>query len=73
MDIRRLGSNQTLVYLNNGNVVLFSYNTPVAAYVTGRGYVQTNQHYNMTTTKHIHQFSRNCERVEQEYIDNLLK
>ena len=47
-----LGSNQTEVSLDNKRV-LFSYNTPVAAWVSGIGYIRTDKKFSVTTSKHI--------------------
>ena len=49
------GANETLVEMDGEHVdeVLFSYSTPVAAFVPGIGYVRTTEHYSSTTTRHI--------------------
>jgi hypothetical protein len=52
MKLRKLGSNQTEISVGD-NLVLFSYNTPVAAWVRGRGWLRTEQKFSKTTTKHI--------------------
>ena len=36
--------------------VLFSYRTPVAAYVFGRGYVKTEKWWSVTTSRHINKW-----------------
>ena len=56
MEVRAIGSNQTEVETSDGTRVLVSYNTPVAAYIVGRGYVRTSEHYSKTTTAHINKW-----------------
>jgi hypothetical protein len=54
MKLKTIGSNQTEVI--RGNVTLFySYSTPVAAFVPGRGALVTSTKYSRTTSKHITQ------------------
>jgi hypothetical protein len=53
MSISPIGSNQTELSLPDGSRVLFSYKTPVAAYVIGRGYIRTEERFGPTTSKHI--------------------
>ncbi len=73
MKLRNVGSNMTEVETDKARI-LFSYSTPVAAYVQGRGYVKTAKHYSTTTTRHINKWLRgaNAEEEAQEYIDNLV-
>lgn len=68
--IKSIGSNQTELHLNNGTIVLFSYETPVAAKVsvTEDGilipntdsdymeYIKTKTKYSRTTSKHLTQW-----------------
>lgn len=72
MQIQPNGNNQTILHLRNGTSVLFSYSTPVAAFIAGRGYVQTNRKYSQTTSRHIRAFAGNAEMVEQSEIDALV-
>lgn len=51
--LQHLAPNQTVLALDNGTEILFSYSTPVAAFVPGRGYVKTDRRYSVTTSKHI--------------------
>jgi hypothetical protein len=53
MSLKVLGSNQTQITKSDGTRILFSYSTPVAAYVPGRGYIRTATSYSKTTAKHI--------------------
>lgn len=70
MRLRKLGTNRTQLTLDNGTEVLFSYETPVAAYIHKRGYVRTSTKYSQTTTRHINVWlgGVNAETVEQEVI-----
>ena len=67
-----IGPNQTLVHLHVGSI-FFSYETPVAAYVSGRGYVRTEQKFSKTTTKHINKWLDGCkaEVISQSEIEAL--
>jgi ABC-type nitrate/sulfonate/bicarbonate transport system substrate-binding protein len=70
MQIENFGSNQVVVW-TNGATVFYSYNTPVAAYILGRGgydvsdskgrathYVKTSKFWSVTTSKHINSWLR---------------
>lgn len=57
--VNPVGSNQTEVTTGKGNVILFSYKTPVAAYMPGIGFMRTNVHYSVTTSRHINTWLRN--------------
>lgn len=74
MKINVIGANQTLVHLPVGTI-LFSYETPVAAYVSGRGYVRTAEKFSKTTSKHINQWldGANAEVVPQVMIEDLVE
>lgn len=56
MRILERKSNYLVVQVSPGVRVLFSYTTPVAAYVDGRGYVRSDRGFSRTTNKHIGQF-----------------
>ena len=56
MTIKNVFPNQTEATLNNGDIVFFSYETPVAAFVSGRGILRTEEKFSRTTTKHINAF-----------------
>lgn len=74
MKINVIGANQTLVHLPVGTI-LFSYETPVAAYVSGRGYIRTAVKFSKTTSKHINQWlgGANAEVVPQIMIEDLVE
>ena len=58
MKVQQVGSNQTEVTLADGTCVLFSYQTPVAAIVPGKGWIRTAYKWSATTTKHINAWIR---------------
>lgn len=74
MKLSPIGSNVTQIEFKNGTVVLFSYKTPVAAFIPGEGYVRTKTQYSRTTSKHINKWVRAvvCGAVDQSYIDELV-
>ena len=82
MQLTPIASNMTEVETSEARI-LFSYRTPVAAYVFGRGYVKTEKWYSVTTTRHINKWmdmdmpvtgtvAVTPEKVEQTYLDNLV-
>ncbi len=74
MNIKQLGSNQTLLVFHQKEI-LFSYETPVAGYIKGRGYFRTDKRYSATTSKHINKYVEGWDDVltlPQEEIDNLV-
>ena len=74
MKLSPIGSNVTQIEFKNGTVVLFSYKTPVAAFIPGEGYIRTKTQYSRTTSKHINKWVRAavCGAVDQSYIDELV-
>ncbi len=75
MKVRNVGSNQTEVELSDGTIVLYSYATPVAAFVPGRGGLVSSTKYSATTSRHV---SKAIERwgcsktiVDQVEIDDI--
>lgn len=54
--LKPIGSNQSELHLGDDTMVLFSYQTPVAAWVSGRGWIRTDTKYSKTTSKHINQW-----------------
>jgi hypothetical protein len=72
MQIKPIGSNQTELHFSGG-VVLFSYQTPVAACLGGRCY-KTSKKWSVTTSKHVNKWCyEGCEEKPQEFFDNLVK
>lgn len=74
MKLKALGANQTLLDLDGGRQVFFSYNTPVAAFIPGEGYLRTSQKWSRTTSKHINAWidGRSSERP-QSFFDALIQ
>ena len=56
MNIRPIASNQTELTTTEGTVILFSYQTPVAALLPSGRYVRTSNWYSQTTTRHINKW-----------------
>ena len=75
MRLKKIGSNQTELF-KNGLVVLFSYDTPVAALLPSGRYLKTGTKYSTTTTKHVNSWLRgvlsDVETVTQSVIDGLI-
>ena len=75
MQLTPIASNMTEVETKEARI-LFSYKTPVAAYVFGRGYVKTDKFWSVTTSRHINKWigtgSRTTDEVAQTYLDKLV-
>lgn len=73
MKLNPLGANKTEVRFDDGCVVFFSYKTPVAALIPGKGYIRTKTRYSVTTSKHINQWldGVKASEVEQSELDRL--
>ena len=73
MKIKRLGASKTILALSSGSEIFYSYDTPVAAQVSGELY-RTKEYYSRTTSKHITQYlnGRNAEAVPQSMINQLV-
>lgn len=73
MKLKPIGPNQTEVAKNNGITVFFSYSTPVAVFVPGKGALCTSTKYSSTTSKHINQavarWGASKTEVDQGVID----
>lgn len=80
MKIKQIASNMTILTLNNGIEVLFSYETPVAyCHELTNKFAYTNKYYSKTTNKHISKFKFlklgcfNYFEVDQSILDELVK
>ena len=74
MQLTPLASNMTEVETDLGRV-LFSYRTPVAAYVYGEGFVRTEKWWSVTTSRHINKWlpeNGTVKEVTQTYLDTLV-
>ena len=78
MQLTPLASNMTEVETDLGRV-LFSYRTPVAAYVYGEmggQFVRTKKWWSVTTSRHINKWlpeNGTVKEVEQTYLDNFVQ
>jgi len=74
MKLKKIGSNQTELF-NNGLVILFSYETPVAALLPSGRYIKTGTKYSTTTTRHVNSWLQgvfsDVEIVAQGVLDGL--
>jgi len=73
MKLKRTGYNQTVVSLNNGVEVFFSYDTPVSGRSADNEYFKTEEYYSRTTSRHINNYLGGVKSttVSQEIIDTL--
>ena len=74
MQLRPIASNMTQLDLADGTSVLFSYKTPVAAYLSDQAkYVRTATKWSGTTSRHINKWLEgvNATTVDQEILDAL--
>ena len=75
MQLTPIASNMTEVETSEARI-LFSYRTPVAAYVFGEGFVRTEKWWSVTTSRHINKWigkDVTTEEVSQTYLDNLVQ
>lgn len=66
MNIKPIASNQTELTTTEGTVILFSYQTPVAALLPSGRYVRTSNWYSQTTTRHINKWLSGVTNVEEQ-------
>ena len=73
MKLTRISNNVTVLALPEGVEVLFSYDTPIAAFVPGQGYMITSTKYSKTTTKHGNAWGSKVKTiVPQSMLDQLM-
>lgn len=75
MTLKPIAANQTELHPHNGMTVFFSYKTPVAAWVAGKGYLRTEKFWSVTTSRHINKWLPNgivAKTAPQEFFDNLI-
>ena len=75
MQLTPIASNMPEVETSEARI-LFSYRTPVAAYVFGEGFVRTEKWWSVTTSRHINKWigkDVTTEEVSQTYLDNLVQ
>lgn len=79
MKINQIGPNQTILTLNNGTQIGFSYNTPVVARIGSGGQAyRTEQKFSVTTSRHVGQLlghmgwnSKDAELRPQSFFEGL--
>ena len=73
MQLTPIASNMTEIETDDARI-LFSYRTPVAAYVFGGGYVKTDKWWSVTTSRHINKWTDNCtvKEVSQTFLDKFV-
>ena len=78
MQLTPIASNMTEVETSEARI-LFSYRTPVAAYIFGEGFVKTDQFWSVTTSRHINKWLRDghedlpeCKEIPQARLDSLV-
>lgn len=73
MELNPIGSNQTEIGKSGGITILYSYKTPVAVFVPGKGGLVSSKKYSVTTSRHINKAIERwgCSRteVDQGIID----
>ena len=70
-----IASNMTEIETDDARI-LFSYRTPVAAFVFGEGFVRTDKYWSVTTSRHINKWLggvNNVTEVTQEQLNNLVE
>ena len=74
MKLYSIGANKTELHIKDA-IVLFSYNTPVAATILGKGHFKTSQRFSVTTSRHINDWVRgyDVEEKTQEFFEALLQ
>ena len=76
MKLFPIATNQTEVETADARI-FFSYRTPVAAYIFGRGFVRTENFYSTTTSRHINKWigvdskTDTTEKVPQDFLNSL--
>ena len=74
--LKSIGSNMATISTVDGTVILFSYETPVAALLPSGRYVKTSKKWSPTTTKHINKWLVGVfapvEELEQNFFDSLI-
>ena len=75
MKLKLIASNMTEISINSVGTILFSYETPVAAY-TPDGIFRTSKKWSSSTSRHINKWLRDegfiAQEAPQEFFDNLL-
>ena len=73
MKLIPIATNQTEIEIGKGVSVLFSYKTPVAAFIPGQGYIRTNYKWSRTKSKQINKWiGYGATEVDQSVLDTLV-
>ena len=76
MKLTPIATNHTEVETADARI-FFSYRTPVAAYVFGRGFVRSEDFFSVTTSRHINKWigtdskTDTTEKVSQDFLNSL--
>ncbi|WP_429498807.1 hypothetical protein ACQUFY_05775 [Robbsia andropogonis] len=70
MKLRVIGTNQQVLEFKDGTRILFSYESPVAAFVPNEGYEKTERFISRTSEKHAAKWigKETCKTVSQEQL-----
>ena len=60
MRLKAIANNQTELHYDDGVILFFSYDTPVAAFIPGESVIATDHFYSTTTSRHISKFVFRC-------------
>lgn len=74
MNLKPLRTNMTELELSNGNLIMFSYQTPVATFIANEDkWYRTEKKWSQTTERHINKWASRYHEVKpQEYFDALV-
>ena len=78
MKLINIAHNMTVLELDNGTEILFSYSTPVAGNNNLSGFFVTEENYSRTTTRHINRYlsqydlGKGAKKISQATIDRMV-
>jgi hypothetical protein len=77
MKLTPLAANMNEVEIGN-TLVLFSYKTPVACHIEGKGYFKTDMKWSVTTSRHINKWlalhnTSHVGLIAQKALDDLME
>lgn len=58
MELRHLTPSMAVLMFHDGLRILFSYDTPVAAYIPDKGYIKSDRFFSRTSSAHVSKFTR---------------
>ena len=72
MQLTPIASNMTEIETKDARI-LFSYRTPVAAYIFGEGFVKTEKYWSVTTSRlYYKRCARDAKEIPQSRLDSLV-